>query len=701
MKKRINILLTGLLVLGLVAAACGEAEEETTTTAATAAPEPTEAPETPEVPIVVGVPALIATHPFYVEQYRYFQHEANRQGAELVIVDSAPTGDLNEVQMLDDAYTLLESGVDAIIMEYINPEPFLDFQVEAASRGVCVLNESQTPLTGAQNWNEDNYQGGYAVGVDAGNWAAAHGYDSPKMAVIVRPDNPPILARSNGFVDGVQSVVPGAQVVAEAQAIGPEEHAAAFANMAAANPDAQIWFAPEIDSGVAGLAALAEQGLTDPEQVFLAVTNVSEAGLEVLAAGDTPLQAAYMYSKNNLASIQMFRDALACARGETRPPTVYMLGYVVNSDNLTDIQQMLQDLDSSGEYPQYLEDLIEGVIDYRDEPQTTPGPEVPIVVGVPALIATHPFYVEQYRYFQHEANRQGAELVIVDSAPTGDLNEVQMLDDAYTLLESGVDAIIMEYINPEPFLDFQVEAASRGVCVLNESQTPLTGAQNWNEDNYQGGYAVGVDAGNWAAAHGYDSPKMAVIVRPDNPPILARSNGFVDGVQSVVPGAQVVAEAQAIGPEEHAAAFANMAAANPDAQIWFAPEIDSGVAGLAALAEQGLTDPEQVFLAVTNVSEAGLEVLAAGDTPLQAAYMYSKNNLASIQMFRDALACARGETRPPTVYMLGYVVNSDNLTDIQQMLQDLDSSGEYPQYLEDLIEGVIDYRDEPQTTPSN
>ena len=61
--------------------------------------------------------------------------------------------------MLDDAYSLLERGVDAIIMEYINPEPFLDFQVEAASRGVCVLNESQTPLTGAQNWNEDNYHG--------------------------------------------------------------------------------------------------------------------------------------------------------------------------------------------------------------------------------------------------------------------------------------------------------------------------------------------------------------------------------------------------------------------------------------------------------------------------------------------------------------------------------------------------------------
>ena len=120
---------------------------------------------------------------------------------------------------------------------------------------------------------------------------------------------------------------------------------------------------------MAGLAALDEQGLNDPDQVFLAVTNVSESGLEVLARGDTPLQAAYMYSKNNLASIQMFRDALACARGETRPPTVYMLGNVVDTNNLADIQQMLQDLDSSGEYPQYLEDLIDSVIDYRTNPK--------------------------------------------------------------------------------------------------------------------------------------------------------------------------------------------------------------------------------------------------------------------------------------------------------------------------------------------
>jgi ABC-type sugar transport system substrate-binding protein len=323
-----------------------------------------------------------------------------------------------------------------------------------------------------------------------------------------------------------------------------------------------------------------------------------------------------------------------------------------------------------------------------------------ITIGVPALIATHPFYVEQYRYFQREATRQGIELVVVDSAPSGALNEVQMLDDAYALLESGVDAIVMEYVNAEPWIDFATEAAARGVCVLNESQTPLTGAtQNWNEDNYSGGFAVGVSAGEWAAARGDDEPKMAVIVRPDNPPILARSDGFVEGVQSIVPGATVVAEAQAIGPEEHAAAFANMAAAHPEANIWFAPEIDSGVAGLAALAEQDMTDPAKVFVAVTNVSEAGLEVLESGNTPLQAAYMYSKNNLASIQMFRDAVSCVKGDSLAPTVFMLGKVVDTGNLHDIQTMLKDLDSDQEYPAYLEQAITDVIEYSDEAQTTP--
>lgn len=382
MKDRTHRKIVGWLVFALVATACASEDGTSDTTATTSATNTTAASETTLAStttvvagdtITVGVPALLATHPFYVDQYNYFQHEANRQGVELVIVDSGPTGEVNEVQMLDDAYALLESGVDAIIMEYINAEPWLDFAADAASRGVCVLNESQTPLTGAsQNWGEDNYDGGFAVGVQAGEWAVARGDAAPKLAVIVRPDNPPILARSDGFVDGVQSVVPGAEVVAEAQAIGTEEHAAAFANMAAAHPEATIWFAPEIDSGVAGLAALAEQGMTDPAEVYLAVTNVSEAGLEVLAAGDTPLQAAYLYSKNNLASIQMFRDAVSCARGESVSPTVTMKGEPVTADNLGEVQQLLSDLASDEPYSDDVEAAIQGVIEYSDEALTTP-----------------------------------------------------------------------------------------------------------------------------------------------------------------------------------------------------------------------------------------------------------------------------------------------------------------------------------------
>ena len=144
-------------------------------------------------PVVVGVPALLGTHPFYIHQYEYFQAEADRLGVELRIVDSAPDGNINEARMLDDAYAMLESGVDALIFEYINAEPWLKFAEDAAAKGVCLINESQTPLTGASsNWGEDNYDGGFLVGVSAGEWAKAQGITDPKLAVIVRPDNPQI-----------------------------------------------------------------------------------------------------------------------------------------------------------------------------------------------------------------------------------------------------------------------------------------------------------------------------------------------------------------------------------------------------------------------------------------------------------------------------------------------------------------------------
>jgi ABC-type sugar transport system substrate-binding protein len=324
-----------------------------------------------------------------------------------------------------------------------------------------------------------------------------------------------------------------------------------------------------------------------------------------------------------------------------------------------------------------------------------------VVIGVPAILGTHPFYVQQNSYFKAEAKRLGVELKIVDSAPGGKVNETRLLDDANAMLQSGVDALIFEYINANPWIPFAKQAEAKGVCLINQSQTPLTGASaNWGEENYPGGHAVGVAAGKWAQAHRDTAPKLAVIVRPDNPPLQARTKGFIEGVRSVVPSAEVVAEADALDERATASAFANMASAHPDASIFFAPDIDPAVAGLAALKEAGLVDPDKIFVGANNVSENGLDVLASRKTPLQATYMYSKNNLASVQMFRDAVACARGKEIPPTATMEGSVVTVENLPAVQQMLVDLKAPGPLPRSLEKQIEGVITYDDKPKTTPT-
>ncbi len=365
----------------LILAACSPSTEPDSASTSAAATEATEAASSESAApmedasgIVVGVPALLATHPFYAQQDEVFQAEADRLGVGLQIVDSAPDGKVNEVRMLDDAYSMLESGdIKAFIFEYINAEPWLKFAEDAAAKGVCVINQSQTPLTGASaNWGEDNYDGGFIVGVAAGKWAQAQGITNPKLAVIERPDNPPVQIRTDGFIKGVQSIVPGAKVVAQAQAIANEETAAAFANMAAAQPEANIWFSPEIDSAVAGITALKEAGMTDPAKVFVAATNVSPDGLDVLASGTSLLQATYMYSKNNLASVQMFRDAVKCAKGEAIPPTVTMKGQEVNSKNIADVQATLKTLANPAPLPADIESQIAGVLSTSETPTTTP-----------------------------------------------------------------------------------------------------------------------------------------------------------------------------------------------------------------------------------------------------------------------------------------------------------------------------------------
>lgn len=107
----------------------------------------------------------------------------------------------------------------------------------------------------------DDYAAGFKVGVWAGEYARDNFGGTANVLDVGLPALTTTVARSTGFAEGLQSVLPEAQIVASVDGQGLKDTAVQVANDAlTANPDINIIFGINDDSALGGLQAFESQG---------------------------------------------------------------------------------------------------------------------------------------------------------------------------------------------------------------------------------------------------------------------------------------------------------------------------------------------------------------------------------------------------------------------------------------------------------
>jgi len=115
----------------------------------------------------------------------------------------------------------------------------------------------------------DDYAAGYKVGVWAGEYARDNFDGTARALDVGLPALTTTVARSQGFADGLQSVLPDAEIVASVDGQGLKDTAVQVAGDAlTANPDVNIIFGINDDSALGGLQAFESQG-GDTSQVLV------------------------------------------------------------------------------------------------------------------------------------------------------------------------------------------------------------------------------------------------------------------------------------------------------------------------------------------------------------------------------------------------------------------------------------------------
>lgn len=250
MKKLMSILLTVCMLLSLAACAGSSkpqdasAEEPAQSTGEETAPEGEDAaPEAEnEKKYKIGFSAKTLTNePFIAYIADGIKGKVESLGHEFVLMTTSTSSDVaQQVSQLED---MINSGVDAIILDPLDSQAVLPSVEKAKDKGIPVVWVDTPPVEGTEDLyityiGTDNY----AAAAEAGR-AMAEALNGSGKVVIVRSANGNTTSesRANGFKAGLEGS--GVEVVAEQPGNWTNDDALqAMENMCSADPDIDgVW----------------------------------------------------------------------------------------------------------------------------------------------------------------------------------------------------------------------------------------------------------------------------------------------------------------------------------------------------------------------------------------------------------------------------------------------------------------------------
>ena len=220
MKKFLAMVLCALMVLSLVA--CGETASEGTDPAAGS-------------DITIGASMFDLSDPYFVSIADGIKAAAEDYGVTLIMDDPAAEAQ-KQVSSLEN---FLISEVDGIIISAVEPESVNNTLKTAQESGIKILAQNH-PIDYYDCFiTIEEYDYGYAGGVNCGNWINATYPDQEiEVGIIGAGLHTTGVDRTKGMVDGLLATAPKAKIVTEQDGEGLTEKAMNVAeNMLQAYPN--------------------------------------------------------------------------------------------------------------------------------------------------------------------------------------------------------------------------------------------------------------------------------------------------------------------------------------------------------------------------------------------------------------------------------------------------------------------------------
>jgi ribose transport system substrate-binding protein len=239
-----------------------------------------------------------------------------------------------------------------------------------------------------------------------------------------------------------------------------------------------------------------------------------------------------------------------------------------------------------------------------EEPAEEPAVEEGAQIGVCVLNFANPLWSKFVENAENEAQKYGYEIV---SKSADDLAEKQV-EILENFISIGVKGIVVIAVDPVAIEDVVKSAMEKGIFVVSVT-SKLAQQDSWcGTDEYDMGYTLGTAAGQYIADKwGTEERIEAGVLNYDIlAQVIDRKKGIIEGVQSLAPNVEFVADQQAGDPTDGMAAAEGFMQANPDIRVILGINDGGALGAYEAFMAAGRDDVEKYLIGGIDATDEGL-----------------------------------------------------------------------------------------------
>lgn len=258
-----------------------------------------------------------------------------------------------------------------------------------------------------------------------------------------------------------------------------------------------------------------------------------------------------------------------------------------------------------------------------------PSGKIPKRVGWVVNYLMHEWYQNMTKGALERASMLGIELEIVD-ANLDMSREVALAED---LMAKGVDVIILTPVEQKGAVPILKKAEAEGIPVVVQA-SPVAGMKTLvTPCDYDGGFKGGVETGKYFKEHIGGKARVMAIDLPALRPCILRVDGFMDGLRTQVPDAELVHRLDGQGLKDSTLQVATDAlTADPNINVIFGCNDDSALGALQAYRGAGLEESKLVVCGMGGEGMAFIyEMQKGGPYKVEAAMLPEKSGYECIE----------------------------------------------------------------------